>query len=74
MYGDRKRIETAGPDLNHMAAPTGFGAVQGNGIVWLGSMPGVVQRWTDTQVVAVVAATSVTGVVRVRRTRCGVTP
>ena len=40
---------------------SGFGAAQGSGQVWLGTVPGVVQNWSDTQVVAVVAAGSASG-------------
>jgi len=40
---------------------SGFGAAQGNGQVWLGSAYGVVQSWSDAQVVATVAAGSLSG-------------
>ena len=40
---------------------SGFGASQGNGQVWLGTMNGIVQSWSDSQVVATVAAGSATG-------------
>jgi 6-phosphogluconolactonase (cycloisomerase 2 family) len=40
---------------------TGFGAQQGSGQVWLGTANGVVQSWSDTQVVALVAAGSASG-------------
>jgi hypothetical protein len=40
---------------------SGFGAAQGNGQVWLGTANGVVQSWSDTQVVAAVATGSATG-------------
>src|SRR5438093_806445 len=43
----------------------GFGATQGSGNVWLGSTYGVVVSWSDTQVVANVAAGSSTGVAQV---------
>lgn len=40
----------------------GFGAVQGSGgQVWLGTANGVVQSWTDTTIVAQVAAGSTSG-------------
>jgi hypothetical protein len=42
-------------------AGSGFGAAQGSGQVWLGSMNGVVTSWSDTQVVAVVAAGAASG-------------
>jgi hypothetical protein len=40
---------------------SGFGAVQGSGQVWLGTLNGVVQTWNDTQVVALVASESASG-------------
>jgi len=41
---------------------TGFGATQGTGSVWLGNkLAGNVVSWSDTQIVAVVAATAATG-------------
>jgi hypothetical protein len=46
-------------------AGSGFGAAQGFGQVWLGTVPGVVQSWSDAQVVAVVGAGSATGYARV---------
>jgi hypothetical protein len=42
-------------------AGSGFGAAQGNGQVWLGTALGVVQSWSDAQVVAAVATGSATG-------------
>jgi alpha-tubulin suppressor-like RCC1 family protein len=42
-----------------------FGTAQGTGQVWLGSAPGVVTSWGDTQVVATIAAGSQTGTVQV---------
>ena len=44
---------------------SGFGAPQGSGQVWLGTAYGVVQTWSDTQVVATVAAGSMSGNVQV---------
>jgi hypothetical protein len=44
---------------------SGFGATKGSGDVWLGSKPGVVVSWSDTQVVATVASGSVTGTAKV---------
>jgi hypothetical protein len=35
---------------------SGFGASQGNGQVWLGTAYGLVQSWTDAQIVAAVAS------------------
>jgi hypothetical protein len=40
---------------------SGFGAAQGSGQVWLGTANAVVQSWSDTQVVAVVANGSTSG-------------
>ncbi len=45
----------------------GFGATQGNGVVWLGSTAGQVVSWSDTQVVATVASGSVTGIARIEQ-------
>jgi hypothetical protein len=45
-------------------AGSGFGASPG--VVWLGSMAGQVQSWTDTQVTAWVAPTAVSGIARVQ--------
>jgi hypothetical protein len=44
---------------------TGFGATQGSGNVWLGSTYGTVVSWSDTQVVATVAAGSKSGTAQV---------
>ena len=44
---------------------TGFGANQGSGNVWLGSIYGAVVSWSDTQVVASVASGSKSGVAQV---------
>ena len=46
---------------------TGFGWNQGNGTVWLGGTNGQVVSWSNTQVVAVVAPSAVTGVVRIEQ-------
>ena len=45
----------------------GFGSLQGSGIVWLGSTAGQVLSWSDTQVVAAVAPTALTGIARVQQ-------
>ena len=42
-------------------AGSGFGATQGSGQVWLGTASGIVQSWSDTQLVAVVTSGSTTG-------------
>lgn len=46
---------------------SGFGNVQGPGSVLLGSNPGTVATWSDTQVVATVASGSVSGMAQVRQ-------
>jgi hypothetical protein len=46
---------------------SGFGTAQGSGIVWLGSAPGAVVSWSDTQIVAAVDPASVTGIARVQQ-------
>ena len=51
---------------------TGFGR-QSTGTVWLGSTFGQVTSWTDTQVVAVVAPTAVTGSLASNRMEHGAT-
>ena len=48
-------------------AGTGFGASQGSGTVQLGSTAGQVVSWSDTQVVATVAATALTGIARIQQ-------
>jgi hypothetical protein len=44
---------------------SGFGATQGSGQVWLGTANGLVQSWSDTQIVALVASSSTSGTVQV---------
>ncbi len=44
---------------------SGFGAAQGSGQVWLGTANGLVQSWSDTQVVALVASGSTSGTAQV---------
>jgi hypothetical protein len=46
---------------------TGFGASQSSGVVWLGSVAGQVVSWTDTQVVATVASTALSGIARIQQ-------
>ncbi|MGC1107468.1 MAG: SBBP repeat-containing protein [Candidatus Acidiferrales bacterium] len=46
---------------------SGFGAAQGNGIVWIGSTNGVVVSWSDSQVVANVASGALSGVVYIQQ-------
>lgn len=65
------KIDTISPDngLPGVTSVTitgsGFGAAQGTGQVWLGTLNGVVQSWTDTQVVAKVATGSASGYARI---------
>lgn len=44
-----------------------FGAVQGTGTVWLGSTPGPIVNWSNTQIVATVASNSMTGIAQVQQ-------
>ena len=46
---------------------SGFGAQQGSGTVWLGSTYGVVVSWSDSQIVANVAAISQSGTAQVQQ-------
>src|SRR5262249_47127340 len=46
---------------------SGFGNVQGRGMVWLGTIPGAVVSWSDTQVIAAVAQGSSSGVARIQQ-------
>jgi hypothetical protein len=46
---------------------SGFGSSQGSGIVWLGSTNGLVVSWSDTEVVATVAPTALTGIARIQQ-------
>jgi N-acetylneuraminic acid mutarotase/uncharacterized protein YjdB len=49
------------PGTQVTIAGSGFGAAQGSGQVWLGTLNGVVQSWTDSQVIAEVATGSKSG-------------
>lgn len=44
---------------------TGFGTAQGTGQIWLGTAPGAVTSWNDTQILVTVAAGSATGTAQV---------
>jgi len=46
---------------------SGFGASQGSGTVWIGSSFGSVLGWSDTQVVASVAANAVSGIAKIEQ-------
>jgi hypothetical protein len=56
---------TGVPGTSVLIAGSGFGAAQGSGQVWLGTAPGVVQSWSDGQIVALVGAGSASGSARV---------
>jgi hypothetical protein len=58
---------SASPGMAVTITGTGLGALQGSGSVWLGSMAGQVQSWSDTQVVAAAAPGSLTGIVRIQQ-------
>jgi len=58
---------SGGPGTSVTITGTGFGVSQGSGQVWLGSTNGQVMRWSDTQVVAVVVANAVSGVVKIEQ-------
>ncbi|HLW89202.1 MAG TPA: IPT/TIG domain-containing protein [Terriglobales bacterium] len=45
----------------------GFGSSQGSGNVWIGNTSGVVLGWSDTQVMASVGSSAVSGVVKVEQ-------
>ena len=49
------------PGTSVTISGSGFGASQGNGLVWLGTAYGVVQSWSDGQIVAQVASGSASG-------------
>jgi hypothetical protein len=59
--------DSGGPGTAVTLTGTGFGASQGTGTVWLGSTEGQVLSWSNTEVVAAVAPTALTGIVRVRQ-------
>jgi hypothetical protein len=44
---------------------SGFGTAQGGGYLWLGSTLGTISSWSDTQIIATVAAISTSGTVQV---------
>jgi len=56
---------TAGAQI--IASGSGFGSAQGTGFVWLGSTPGTVVTWSNTQITATVASNAVSGSVYVRQ-------
>ena len=58
---------SGGPGTSVTITGIGFGATQGNGMVWLGGGSGQVMSWSDTQVIAVVASNALTGVVRIEQ-------
>ena len=46
---------------------SGFGSSRGTGAIWLGSTPGTIVSWSDTQIVATVASNSTSGSAQVRQ-------
>lgn len=58
---------SGGPGTSVTITGTGFGSSQGNGTAWIGSTSGQVVSWSTTQVVAVVAANAVTGIVKIEQ-------
>jgi hypothetical protein len=50
-----------------MIKGNGFGTSQGGGVAWIGSTGGVVSSWSDTQVVATVAAGALSGIVKIQQ-------
>jgi hypothetical protein len=59
--------DSGGPGTSVTIAGTGFGQTQGTGSLLLGSLPGQVVSWTDTQILATVASGSASGVARVQQ-------
>jgi IPT/TIG domain len=58
--------DNGAPGLTVTITGTGFGAVPGaGGQVWLGTANGVVQSWSDTQVVATIGASATSGSARI---------
>jgi hypothetical protein len=53
------------PGTSVTISGTGFGTAQGTGQIWLGTAPGVVTSWSDTQIIAAIAAGSATGTAQV---------
>jgi hypothetical protein len=65
-------IATVTPTSGTIGTPvtitgSGFGDARGSGIVWLGSIYGNVSTWSNTQIVATVAAGSTSGMVQVKQ-------
>ena len=52
-------VGTAGTQV--VVSGSGFGDVQGNGNVWLGTVPAVISSWSDGQIVATVSTGAATG-------------
>jgi hypothetical protein len=46
---------------------SGFGSVQGSGLVMIGGAAAQVTSWSDTQVIVTIPSTSLTGVVRIQQ-------
>ncbi len=58
---------SGGPGTSVTISGTGFGSSQGGGKVWLGSTDGQVMSWSNTQVVATVAASAVSGIAKIEQ-------
>jgi hypothetical protein len=58
---------SGGPGTSVTIKGSGFGATQGSGVVWLGSTAGNVMSWSNTQVVAPVASSALSGVARIQQ-------
>lgn len=58
---------TANPGPQVTVQGSGFGSPQGTGAEWLGTAYGTVVSWTDTQIVATVAANAKSGTARVQQ-------
>jgi hypothetical protein len=58
---------SGGPGTTVTIAGSGFGNLQGSGDVWIGSNHGELLSWSETQITAAVAASAVSGLVRVQQ-------
>jgi hypothetical protein len=58
---------SGGPGTTVTITGSGFGQVQGGGVVWIGSTNGQLITWSDTQIIAAVASNAVSGIVRVQQ-------
>jgi hypothetical protein len=67
LHIDAVTPNSGAPGASVTITGTGFGSSQGYGVVWLGSTDGQVVSWDDTQIVANVAPSAVSGVARVQQ-------